>query len=137
MQQIEKTLDELNRVAARYTTLKSLFSQFQQSIEKASKSFPVKGIALTTVTATKSEVEFLDRRYTISFSVADGHGAIEFTRMKEPPANSEPTRLALVRFNGEGVLDIKQPASEDPMNLKEESCCLNLLVHWLLQDAPA
>ena len=135
MQPIKKTFDELNRVAIRYAALKVLFSQFQLFLEEASKSLPVKGIVITTASTTESEVEFLDKRYVISFFAEGGHGLIEFSNARGVPSNAEPTQLALARFNGQGVLDLKQPASEDEMNLKEESCCINLLMNWLLQEA--
>ena len=138
MQRIEKTIDELNQAAGRYGTLRSLFNEFQKSVEEAGKtSFPVKGIAVTTASPIKTEVNFLDRQYVICFSVSNGQGVLEFARVESAQGHPKLAQLASAGFNGQGVLNIKQPPSEDPMNLKEISCCLNLLSSWLLNDVSA
>lgn len=92
---------------------------------------------MNTLSTTKTEVTFLDRLYIVSFSVANSQGVIVFARVSDGRANAEVTQLGSVSFNGQGTVDIKQPPNEDQMNMKEDSCCLNLLLNWLLEDTHA
>jgi hypothetical protein len=136
MQAIEKAIEQLTPLVSRYQSLKVLFNQFQKCIEEANKqTFPVKEISVNTLSAIKSEVNFLDRLYVISFSIVKSQGLIAVARVSDSQTNAEITQIDSVSFNGQGVVATQQPQNEDQINIKEESCCLNLLLNWLLKDA--
>ena len=138
MEPIEKAIQQLTSLVIRYQSLKLLFNQFQKHIEEANKqTFPVRGILVNTLSATKSGVTFLDHLYVVSFSVQNSRGVIVFTSVGDGHTNTEVTQVGSVSFNGQGVVDIKQPPNEDQMDINNDSCSLNLLLNWLHQGTHA
>lgn len=135
----EVVLDELRKRVGRYDSLKSLFAQFQAHIQSVQAvGSPIRSITIEALSPTQSRVTFLGECFLLRFLMRKHLGLIEFwneAEFSEDPLAEEP--LAAVEFTGQGEVKIKQPDGEDPINLKEDTACICLLVNWLYQHGAA
>ncbi len=134
MERIETIVDNLKSIEGRYANLKSLFNVFQKNLEGLNaNTFPLKGIGVTNIDDVNTEIIFLDEKYTIRFSAYTKDdvlmGRIKFFIKHDLDDNLKELKAFL--FNGTGKVDIDQPQKEDPINLNEDSCCMNIVLNTI------
>jgi hypothetical protein len=136
MNTLEEMTDQLSSLHSRHNSFKGIFNTFQDSINHLeSATFLVKGITLDSATEDKTVISYIGRTYEITFSSCMVNtalkGKISISRVLN---NSEICEVSSITFNGQSVVDVKQPKDEDPMSLAEDGCCLNLVLNWIFSD---
>jgi hypothetical protein len=139
MNTLEEMTGQLSSLHSRHNSFKGIFNTFQKSINHlGSATFLVKGITLDSATEDKTVISYIGRTYEITFSSCMVNtafkGKISISRVLN---NSEICEVSSITFNGQSVVDVKQPEDEDPISLAEDGCCLNLVLNWIFSDLNA
>ncbi len=136
MKKIDVVTDNLSRIEKRHEAFKKIFNTFQENISHLqSSTFPVRGIVVENVKDDTTTIEFIGRTYEVRFSSCSVDktfkGKISLFRIF---GESDQKGVSSATYNGESFADVQPPENEDPICLSEVSCCLNLVLNWLLND---